>query len=221
MNPPTLDAKQLTAAPSSTAQGRLAAALLHRAEGYMDRKYGPRKRAVFATLPDEILEVGAGTGANMRYYRSGTRLIAVEPNPQMHPHLRKNAARYQIALDIRQRYGESMDLADESVPAVVGTLVLCSVADPRQVVEEVHRVLKPGGPYIFFEHVAALPGTGLRSLQDRIARLWQWLFDGCHLNRNTHRILSEAGFSALDMDCFKLRSPLLPVTPHIFGTAVK
>lgn len=211
----------VTSANPSGFQRRLAAAFLRLAEDYMDRKYGERKREVFAALPEEIVEIGAGTGANMRYYRPGTRLIAVEPNPAMYPRLRENAQKHSIRLEIRPVRGESMDLADESAAAAVGTLVLCSVEKPRQVVDEVFRILVPGGRYIFFEHVAAVPGSGLRVLQDRIARLWQWLFDGCRLNRNTHTILSEAGFTSLDMDCFTLRSPLVPVTPHIFGTAVK
>jgi SAM-dependent methyltransferase len=202
-------------------QRRLNAWLLARADDYMHRKYGARKRAIFDRLPRQVVEIGAGTGANLRYYRPGTHLTAVEPNPAMHPALRRHAARFKLDLTIEGRKGESLDLASDSQGAVVGTLVLCSVDDPRQVVAEIRRILAPGGRFIFLEHVAALPGTPLSALQQLLRRPWQWLFDGCRLNRETHRILWEAGFSSLDMDCFMLASPALAVMPHIFGVAVK
>jgi SAM-dependent methyltransferase len=194
---------------------------LDRMEGMMHRAYGPMKRRIFKDLRGTVVEVGAGAGANMRYYSPDARIIAVEPNLSTHRRLRQNAAKYGLHLTVRGLKGEAMDLPSASADAVVGTLVLCSVDDPRQVVREVLRILKPGGRYIFFEHVAAVPGTPLRGVQDAINRPWGWLFDGCHLNRNTHEILLNAGFSKMDMDCFMLDIPLAPFMPHVFGEAVR
>jgi SAM-dependent methyltransferase len=190
-------------------------------EGYMDKKYGARKRFFFSGLPDRFVEIGPGAGANFRYYRPGTYVIAVEPNTMMHPRLRKNAAQYQVQLDVKEFRGEEIDLETESIDAVVGTLVLCTVEDPERVISEVHRILKPGGRYVFLEHVAGLPGTRLRMLQDLLHRPWHWLFEGCNLNRDTHAILLKAGFSVVDVNCFMLNASLVPVTPHIFGMALK
>lgn len=190
-------------------------------EDFMDRTYGRRKRTIFGGLPDRVVEIGPGPGANLRYYAPGTTVVAVEPNPMMHPPLRANAARLGIRLEIRGIRGERMDLESASVPAVVGTLVLCTVENPRQVVAEVHRILKPGGRFLFLEHVSAPPGSGLHRVQGVLQRPWRWLFEGCHLNRDTHRVLQEAGFARIDMDCFMLKTPLMPFTPHIFGMAVK
>ena len=203
------------------ARDRLNAWLLSGAEAYMHRKYGPRKRSIFGSLPREVVEIGPGTGANFRYYAPGTRLTAIEPNPAMHPGLRASAARGGIDLTIRGLKGELLDLADESVDAVVGTLVLCSVDSPRKVVAEIRRILKPGGRFVFLEHVAAMNGTSLNRFQGLLAKPWQWAFDGCHLNRETHRVLGQAGFAALDMDCFMLTTPAVMVMPHIFGVAVR
>lgn len=200
---------------------RLNAWLLHRAEAFMHRAYGPRKRAVFRDLPSRVVEIGPGAGANLRYYRPGTRVTAVEPNPAMHAPLRAAAARRGVALEIRELRGEALDLPDESVEAVVGTLVLCSVSDPARVVAEIRRILTPGGRYIFLEHVAAPPLTTLGRWQRLLHGPWQWLFDGCHLHRDTHITLQRAGFAALDMDCFVLSLPGMPFTPHIFGLARK
>jgi SAM-dependent methyltransferase len=202
-------------------RGRLNAFFLNLLEGFMDRVYGGRKRAIFGGLPARVVEIGPGPGANLRYYAPGTTVIAVEPNPRMHPALRENAARYGLKLEIRGVGGERMDIATASVAAVVGTLVLCTVENPRQVVSEIYRILKPGGRYLFLEHVAAPPESGLRRLQGVLQPFWKWLFEGCHLNRDTHRVLGEAGFRRVEMDCFMLSSAVMPFTPHIFGMAVK
>jgi len=199
----------------------LNAYLLHLIEGLMHKVYGTRKRSIFHRLPTKIVEIGPGIGANLRYYAPGTSIIAIEPSIKMNPYLRASAARKNIEIDIKNIRGEELDLPTSSVNAVVGTLVLCSVDDPIQVVAEVHRILKPGGRYIFLEHIAAPFGSRLRNLQDVINKPWNWLFEGCNLNRNTPAILQNAGFASVEMDCFMLRSPLIPVTPHIFGLAIK
>ena len=75
-------------------KNRLHSWLLDRAESYMHRKYGSRKKAIFSRLPTSVVEIGSGPGANLRYYPPGTALTAIEPNPAMHAPLRANAARY-------------------------------------------------------------------------------------------------------------------------------
>jgi SAM-dependent methyltransferase len=195
--------------------------LLHAADNAMHRIYGPRKRAIYRALPPKVVEIGPGAGANLRYYAPGTHLIAVEPNPAMHPRLIKAARDRSIRLEIQSGKGEKIALPSRSVAAVIGTLVLCSVDNPRQVVSEVHRILTPGGRYIFLEHVADLPGTRLRGLQENLRRAWSFMFDGCHLNRETHQVIAQAGFTQVEMDCFMMKSRLLPFAPHIFGAAVK
>ncbi|MBI5894979.1 MAG: class I SAM-dependent methyltransferase [Desulfobacterales bacterium] len=205
---------------SGNVRQRLNAWLLHQADNLMDRIYGARKRFIYSQLPSTVVEIGPGAGANLRYYAPHTRVIAIEPNRAMHPVLKARARRYGLDLEIRTIKGESIDLPDQSVSAVVGSLVLCSVDDPARVLSEVRRILEPGGRYIFLEHVAALPGTRLRGLQHRLLAAWRWLFDGCHLNRDTHLAIRQAGFSNVDMDCFMMRSPWLPFAPHIFGRAL-
>ena len=98
---------------------------------YLHRRLGARKRALFADLPQRVVELGSGAGASMRYLAPGTRLLAIEPNPHTHDALRRSAARYEIALDIRSERAESTGLATGSVDAVICTLVLCTVEDHR------------------------------------------------------------------------------------------
>lgn len=199
---------------------RMNAWLLNQADRIMDRVYGARKRAIFSQLPQTVVEIGPGAGANLRYYAPRTRVIAIEPNRALHPALTERARRYGLDLEIHPIRGENIDLPDQSAPAVVGSLVLCSVSDPDRVLSEVRRILAPGGRYLFIEHVAAMPGTPLRGTQQQLRTLWRWLFDGCHLNRDTHLAIQHAGFARVDMDCFTLQSSWLPFAPHIFGWAL-
>eukprot|EP00775_Hariotina_reticulata_P010570 gene10569-biopygen12481 len=101
--------------------------------------------------------------------------------------------------------------------------VLCSVADPRAALSEVLRVLKPGGSFLFMEHVAAPLGSWPRTLQELVNPAWEWIADGCHVNRETWVAIESAGFGCCDLQHFSASSnPLFVLlAPHISGRAVK
>ena len=200
-------------------RGRLNSWFLAAAEPQMHREYGERKLRIFGDLPQVIVELGPGSGANFRYYPRGTRVIAVEPNPMMLKRMNGQAAKHGVEIDLRHAGAEGMEVESESANLVVSTLVLCSVRDPEQVLSEVRRVLKPGGRFAFLEHVAAEPGTRLRKVQDSIHRPWHWLGEGCHLNRDTASTIESAGFSELELERFNGHDRM-PYRPHISGFAI-
>ena len=109
-------------------------------DSYSHRRLGTRKQALFADLPQAVVEIGAGAGASMRYLAPGSRLVAIEPNPHSHDALRRGAERYGIDLEIRGEPAESTGLASASVDAVICTLVLCTVDDPTAALAEVRRI---------------------------------------------------------------------------------
>lgn len=126
---------------------------------------------------------------------------------------------YFEGLDCMQ-VGEAIPLNDASVDAVVGTLVLCSVKEVGQTLQEVKRVLKPGGLYLFVEHVAAKDGTILRLLQSALDPLQQTVADGCHLSRDTGKEILQAGFSSVDLSMAFLSNAFI-INPHVYGIASK
>lgn len=201
-------------------RSRLNAWLFRFLDGYQHRKLGGVKREAFGGLPPTVLEIGAGTGANLRYLRTGTRVIAIEPNRHMHPHLRAAARRWGIHLDLREGTAERLPLPDASVSAVVSSMVLCSVRDPAAVLGEVRRVLRPGGRLWCVEHVRAPEGTALAALQRIVARPWRWFFEGCEC-RDLAGLLGAAGFAAVEMDPFTIRTLFLPVRTAISAVAVR
>ncbi len=187
----------------------------------MHRVYGERKERLFSDLPHTLIEIGPGAGANLRYYRARSQVVAIEPNPMMHTRLRRRAEELDIGLDVRGGRAERLDADDASAEAVISTLVLCSVEDLARALGEIHRVLAPGGRFIFVEHVAAPVGSGLRTYQNAIHAPWRWIAEGCHTNRDTIAAIEAAGFSDIEVESFRAFTPLIPVTPHIAGVARK
>jgi ubiquinone/menaquinone biosynthesis C-methylase UbiE len=200
-------------------RGPVNAAFFQLAGGTFDRLLRVHKRRVYADLPDSVVELGAGVGANLRYLARGTRLIAVEPNPAMHGRLRRAARRSGVHLDLRSVPAERTLLPDASAEVVLSSLVLCSVTDPGQVLAEVRRVLRPGGRFVFVEHVAATEGTALRRIQRWVRRPWAWAFEGCSCERDLATLVRAAGFDRVDIESYRLRSPFLPFNTQIAGVA--
>ena len=200
-------------------RGPLNALFFDSFEGYINGLLAQRKSRLFADLPGAIVEIGAGVGANFPYFRKGTRVVAVEPNPHMHRGLRRKALRRRLPLTILESGAEAIDLSDNTVDAVVSTLVLCTVDDPAQVLSEVRRILRPGGRFIFIEHVAAPKKSWRRLLQNVLHGPWRYLFEGCNTNRDTESILRAAGFQSVELERYVMKSPFLPVNAQIAGVA--
>jgi ubiquinone/menaquinone biosynthesis C-methylase UbiE len=199
---------------------RIFASMTAQGEGdAYDQALAPRKRALFADLSGTVLEIGAGTGANFAYYPRGIHWIGIEPNVHMYPHLLKTAQERGITGEVRGEVAERLPVDDASVDAVVSTLVLCSVSNQDAVLREILRVLRPGGRYLFIEHVAAPEGSGLRQVQKLVKPVWKFAADGCVLDRDTAAAIRRAGFSRVEIEEF--RAPLSLASPHIAGVAVK
>jgi uncharacterized membrane protein/ubiquinone/menaquinone biosynthesis C-methylase UbiE len=183
-----------------------------------------RRRALLSEVRGTVLELGPGTGINFRFLPKEIHWIGVKPNPHMHRTLRLRAAEEGFTeVEFREVTAEGMDLPAESVDAVVITLVLCSVEDPTKVVGDVLRVLRPGGKLYFTEHVAAPRGSGTRRLQRVIRPLWEFIGDGCIVDRETASVIQEAGFAEVELEEFEVPRNIAPrwVGPHILGVATK
>ena len=166
----------------------------------------------------DVLEIGGGTGANLRYYPDDAKLTFIEPDAHMIRRLSRHVRSQDRDAAIVQQIGESLPFSDASFDSVVTTLVLCMVSDPDEVVREVRRVLRPGGAFLFYEHVVSPRSRG-RWWQDRLNPLWKFATTGCNLNRDLNASIEGAGFSDIEVEAFDL-SVRLPVTiPNIVGVA--
>jgi ubiquinone/menaquinone biosynthesis C-methylase UbiE len=137
----------------------------------------------------QVLEIGSGTGINFPCLHNNTNIesyIGIEPNVHMHPYFYDFIKQWKIPYEIRLSNDSATDMHEvesNSIDTVVMTLVLCSVPDPlpEQILLEAHRILKPGGKFIFFEHILANPETDpfIHGFQKVIEPVWTIIGDGC------------------------------------------
>jgi ubiquinone/menaquinone biosynthesis C-methylase UbiE len=178
----------------------------------------PRQTALLTDLSGRVLDVGAGTGANIPYLRTAAHVVAVEPDPAMRRKLARRVAHTPVPVDLSDAAAESLPFPDDHFDAVVFTLVLCTVANPSRALAEARRVLKPGGNLVVLEHVR---GTGrLARWQDLITPVWRRLVAGCHPNRDTGAAVQQAGFHWTSIEAFQPIPAWIPASPMLQGLAV-
>jgi len=198
---------------------RFLAWFMAREDGKYDRFVEDRKRKLLSGLSGTLVEVGSGTGPNLRFLPTELRVVAVEPNPFMHSHFLREAKDRRGLVTLIRGDTEALPFPDESVDAVLSTLVLCSVGGLDRALKEIHRILKPGGRFIFIEHVGAPRGSWLRRVQRWIKPAWRAVGDGCEPDRDTDQNLLKVGFRRVELERFQVPLPL--VSPHIAGVAEK
>lgn len=159
-----------------------------------------------------VLELGVGTGLNFAHYPPAVRhLVAVDPNPGMARRAHERMRQAGLEVEHHQITAESLPFESESFDNVACTLTLCSIPDVTAALNEVRRVLKPGGQFLFFEH-GRHPEPGVQRWQDRIDPLWGRIFDGCHLNRDMPRLIQRAGMEMRDLE-----NPVISHAPRLAG----
>lgn len=155
-----------------------------------------RRAAVVPRAHGDVFELGCGGGINHVFYNPAaiTSYAGIDPHAGLLEGARAAAREKGLAADLRQGRGEAIPFADASFDCVVCTFTLCSVQDPRQVMAELRRILRPGGEALFLEHGRA-PDVGVLRWQERIEPVWKHLAGGCHLTRPIASALDGAGFA--------------------------
>jgi ubiquinone/menaquinone biosynthesis C-methylase UbiE len=176
------------------------------------------RRELLAGAQGRVVEIGAGAGPNFRHYPPGLEVTATEPDPHMLKRARR-AARKWPGVTVEQAPAEALPFADATVDTVVGTGVLCTVPDQTAALADIRRVLKPGGRFLFFEHVRS-DDPELAARQDRGERRQMRFGGGCHPNRATLAAIIAAGFQPEDVEHRTFHGPKL-TRPAIFGAVRK
>jgi ubiquinone/menaquinone biosynthesis C-methylase UbiE len=149
------------------------------------------RRAFFSRARGRILELGVGTGNNLVAYPSGSQVVGVDESAPM-----LSGARSKTSVPLARMDASRLGFADASFDAVAGSLVFCSIADPLAALAEVRRVLRPGGRLLLLEHVRGAHPV-LARLTDALDVPWYAMSGSCHLNRETEKIVVQAGFSVV------------------------
>ena len=153
------------------------------------------------TIKGPVLEIGAGGGANLEYYPSNTELITIDLNDNFRPYLEVNLKKHNHIKHKHFLIGNAEDMSnlveDNSCSCVISSLLLCCV-DQQKVLKEVARVLKPGGKFIFIEHIGEQPGTLTKWLQVKFEPIWANVRANCHLTKNTDQTINSFGFAEVN-----------------------
>ena len=167
----------------------------------------------------DVLEIGIGTGLNLRYYDSSKvrSIIGVDPSAQMQAVAARRASTIgvpveMIAVDV---HGIAADSA--SFDTVVMTFTLCSIVEPLPALREMRRVLRPGGRLLFAEHGMS-PDHSTRCWQRRLTPVWKRLAGGCHLDRDIPGLIRAGGFAIQELSAAYLPGPK-PMTYVYTGVA--
>jgi ubiquinone/menaquinone biosynthesis C-methylase UbiE len=178
------------------------------------------RRTLLAGLTGEVIEIGAGDGANFTHYPpTVTHVLAVEPEPHLRRLAQSAAQQAPVSIHVVAGSAERLSVPDESFDAAVFSFVLCTVPDPNVVLGEALHALRPGGQLRFLEHIRA-DTPGLIRVQRLLdATVWPLLVGGCHTGRDTQEAITRAGFTIEHLDRFLFPEARTPVSFHMLGTA--
>jgi len=183
-----------------------------------------RRRDLLARAHGRTLEIGAGNGYNLPHYTAAVgELVVSEPSPFMLEHLRQRLETDPPPVrswQLVQTGAEELPFADASFDTVAASYVHCTIPDPPRALAEIARVLKPGGRYLFMEHIRA-SGPVYGRIQDVLERPHRFIAAGCYPNRPTERWLEESELQIESLVHEPMPRAPMTVRPTIRGTAIK
>jgi len=154
----------------------------------------PYRERVIGGAEGRVLEIGAGSGLNLKLYGPLVReVLALEPDPKLMTMAKNNAKEAQRPVAFIEASAEDIPLESGSGDTVVTTWTLCTIPDGIRALREAKRMLKPGGSLLFIEHGQSSE-QNVRKWQNRVDPIWSRISGGCHLNRPIGRLIEQAGF---------------------------
>lgn len=184
-----------------------------------------RRQALVSGASGEVLEIGFGSGATLPFYDPAkvASLTVVEPSEGMNRRAAAHLAASPVPVRSVPGAGERLPFADASFDTVVCCLTLCSVQDVGKVLAEVRRVLKPGGHFLFLEHVLS-DDPDRQRWQHRLTPIQKVIGVGCHLDRPSAQLVRDAGFTLEPMPAQQEEpafGAMRTLTPLVMGAAIR
>ena len=173
----------------------------------------PQREELLSSARGDVLEIGFGSGLNLPFYpREVERITAVEPSHGMTRRAARNIESSGrdvkvLPLGADQR----LPLPDDSFDTVVSTWTLCTIPDVAAALREAHRVLRPGGAFLFVEHGLS-PDPAVAKWQHRLNPINRRLGGGCNLNRDVAALVRASPLAVRQCQTF-----YLPRTPRLGG----
>ena len=139
-----------------------------------------------------VLEIGAGTGLDFRYYEPGVTVVGIDLEPAMLSRARGRASAAKAALLLVVADAEALPFRDGTFDDAVVGLALCTIPHPDVTLAELRRTVRSAGTVRLLEHVR-VPNRFVARLQDWLTPAWRRVAAGCHLNRDTLAAVKRSG----------------------------
>ncbi|HET9779766.1 MAG TPA: class I SAM-dependent methyltransferase [Propionibacteriaceae bacterium] len=159
-----------------------------------------RRAKVCQGLHGRVLEIGFGTGLNLRHYPAEvTEILVVEPSKSALGLAEPRKAAVSVRVEQVGVDGAQLDLPDGSVDCVLSTYTLCTIPAVDAALLEIHRVLRPDGALHFLEHGRA-PTESVRRWQRRLHPVHTRIAGGCHMDRPIDDLITRAGLVIRELE---------------------
>ena len=181
-----------------------------------------QRKKVVPLATGDVVEIGVGPGLNLQYYNfeKVNKVIGIDPSGELNKIAKKNADKVNIPIDFLITTAEEIPLPDNSIDTVISTYTLCSIPDPNKALNEIFRILKPGGKYFFCEHGIS-PDMTTRVFQNVTNIFYPKLSGGCHANRDIPKLITDAGLNIIEKDTMYLPGSVKFLGYNYWGVAVR
>ena len=162
-----------------------------------ERRWKPFKQKLFSHMEGKILFMALGTGLDIPAFPPGQNITAIDISPKMLAEAQKRIAAYDGMINAQVMDVHDMPFAEASFDQVFTSCTFCSVPRPVEGLKAIHRVLKPGGELLMFEHTGSRLAP-FRTMMDLMTRLSERV--GPAMNRNTTANVRAAGFRITEVE---------------------
>ena len=172
-----------------------------------------QRKKVIPEASGKVLEIGIGPGSNLKHYdnQKVTSILGIDPSEELNQIAKKRAEKNNLNVEFLIESASSLSVESNSIDTVVSTYALCSIPEPENTLNEIKRVLKNDGIFIFSEHGLS-PNKRISFIQNITDFFYPQIAGGCHTNRNIEKLITDNGFQFLD-----LNNIYLPGTQKFLG----
>ena len=154
----------------------------------------PYRNRVVSGATGQVLEIGIGSGLNLPFYsKSVKQIVGIDPSSKLRGMAHEATTQSSLPVALMEGTAEAIPIGNANMDTVVTTSTMCSIPNLNQALEEIRRVLRPGGRLLFVEHGLS-PEPRVGWWQDRLTPVWTHLSGGCHLNRAIEEVIKEVDF---------------------------
>ena len=181
-----------------------------------------QRQKIVPLATGDVVEIGVGPGLNLQYYNTTNvnKVIGIDPSDELNKIAKKNANKVNLDIEFNLSSAESIDLPTSSVDSVVCTFSLCSIPDPKKALNEIYRILKPGGKYFFCEHGIS-PDFSTKVFQNVTNIFYPKLSGGCHANRDIPKLITDSGLNIDEKDTMYLPGSVKFLGFNYWGVAIR